>query len=72
MKDETGKWISAKDMIEILQSLPLDARIYPNQVGNLNVTTGEGSSLTWTGIIDFMYGIYEPWSENDDEENADA
>ena len=70
MKDETGKWISAKNLMQILQELPPTARIYPNQVGNLNVI--EAGSMSWLGMIDFMYGTYEPWGEGGDDEAAPA
>ena len=68
MKDETGKWISAKNLMQILQELPPTARIYPNQVGNLNVI--ESGSMSWLGMIDFMYGTYEQWGEDGDDETA--
>ena len=67
MRDSTGKWVSAADLISILQQLPPSSRIYSNQVGNLNVT--DESGYQWLGIIDFNYGCFDSFEgdyEDDD------
>jgi hypothetical protein len=67
MRDSTGKWVSAADLISTLQQLPPSSRVYPNQVGNLNVT--DESGYQWLGIIDFNFCCYQSFEgdyEDDD------
>ena len=67
MKDGTGKWISTKDLIQILKKLPTNTRIYPNQVGNLNVIDAD-KWMNYIGFIDFIRGTYEDDSDEDDSD----
>ncbi len=67
MRDSTGKWVSAADLIEILQQLPPSSRIYPNQLEQLSVTSESGDELL--GLIDFNFESYESFEgdyEDDD------
>ena len=68
MRDSTGKWVSAADLISILQQLPLNTRIYPNPVGGLNVTNEAGDK--WLGIIDLSCESYEPFDFVGEESDA--
>lgn len=63
MRDSTGKWLSAADLISILQQLPPSSRIYPNQLQELSVTSESGDELI--GMIDFKYECYQSFGEED-------
>lgn len=63
MRDSTGKWVSAADLIEMLQLLPPGSRIYPNQLQELSVTNESGDELI--GMIDFNHGCYQSFGEED-------
>jgi hypothetical protein len=69
MKDDTGKWISPAKLIEILQQLSPNLRIYPNQVGNLAVVAATDTGPSCIGQIDFMHELYEEWSADEEENN---
>jgi hypothetical protein len=67
MRDSTGKWLSAADLIEILQQLPPGSRVYSNQLQQLSVTCESGDELI--GLIDFNYGCFDSFEgdyEDDD------
>jgi hypothetical protein len=63
MKDDTGKWISPGKLIALLQEVPPEFRIYPNQVGNLSVFD---EALTFVGYIDFMHEEYDRFGDDHD------
>jgi hypothetical protein len=67
MRDSTGKWVSAADLISTLQQLPPSSRVYPNQLQRLSVTSESGDELI--GLIDFNYGCFDSFEgdyEDDD------
>ena len=68
MRDSTGKWVSAADLISILQQLPPSSRIYPNQLQELSVTNESGNELI--GMIDFKCESYEPFDFAREESDA--
>ena len=67
MRDSTGKWVSAADLISILQQLPPSSRIYPNQLQELSVTNESGKLI---GMIDFKCESYEPFDFVREESDA--
>ena len=68
MRDSTGKWVSAADLISILQQLPPSSRIYPNRLQQLNVTNKAGDE--WLGMIDFNHGCYQSLGEEEEPNHA--
>ena len=59
MRDDTGKWLFASDLIKLLQQLPPGVRIYPNDLGELSVIDNFNGEMQLIGMIDFNFGVYE-------------
>jgi hypothetical protein len=71
MRDDTGKWLTAADLIRILQQLPPGVRIYPNDLGELSVIDDSNGKMQLIGMIDFNFGEYESY-QSFLEEQTDA
>ena len=71
MRDDTGKWLTAAELIQILQQLPPGSRIYPNQLQELSVIDNFNGEMQLIGMIDFNFGEYESF-QSFLEEQTDA
>ena len=66
MRDTTfgAKYLTVARVMELLQSLPADARLHPNDVGNILVMSDDGDESL--GHIDFLLqGKIERYGEDD-------
>ncbi|MFA7290875.1 MAG: hypothetical protein WC023_01380 [Rhodocyclaceae bacterium] len=53
IRDKDGtKWLTAKRLAELLETLPPDSRVMPNTVGNLLVLSPDG--LRSIAFVDFV------------------
>ena len=55
------RWLTVRKLMELLATIPSDAEVTPNTVGNLLGVRPDGSVFA----IDFMAGEIETWGEDD-------
>ncbi len=48
------KYLTAERLIELLKTLPKDARVSPNDVKNMAIMTKAEDTYLYTGLIDFL------------------